>query len=282
MIEIKSRDRPIAGDVYFPETPTLSGNREDARRKRSLARSNHSTNTDLTTGRDTFDKHPVLTTAAKLYDQLKEMAVLYHFRPGERINEVELAAGLRVSRTPLREALNRLATEGFLTTTANKGFFARELDANELFDLYELRAYLEQSAVRLACKRASDEEIADLQAFLLEQDEDSEMLAVEMLKLDEEFHIRLVLLSQNEELAKTVKAVAERIRFARWIDAQSRRLSHGQHLQILTLLAERKDEECAAFVLAHIQKHFDQIREIIRGAVTEIYTRNSEDKRKHR
>jgi DNA-binding GntR family transcriptional regulator len=103
-----------------------------------------------------------------------------------------------------------------------------------------------------------------------------------MLKLDEEFHIRLVQLSQNEELAKTVKAVAERIRFARWIDTQSRRLSHGQHLQIVTLLAERKDEECAAFVLAHIQKHFDQIREIIRGAVTEIYTRNSEDRRKHR
>lgn len=46
------------------------------------------------------------------------MPVSYHFRPGERINEVELA----VSRTPLREALNRLATEGLLTTTANKGY----------------------------------------------------------------------------------------------------------------------------------------------------------------
>jgi len=224
----------------------------------------------------------VLTTAAKLYDKLKEMAVSYHFRPGERINEVELAAQLRVSRTPLREALNRLSTEGFLTTTANKGFFGRELEANVLYDLYELRAFLEQAAVRLACKRASDQEIAALRAFLLEHDENDDVLAGEMLKIDEEFHIRLAGLSQNEELVKTVRSVSERIRFARWIDWQSRRMSHGQHLQIVTLLGERKEDECAAFVLAHIQKHFDQIREIIRGAVTEIYTRNSENRRKSR
>ncbi|MDR7032961.1 hypothetical protein [Mesorhizobium sp. BE184] len=49
-----------------------------------------------------------------------------------------------------------------------------------------------------------------------------------------------------------------------------------------TLLTERKKEECTAYVLAHIQKHFDQIREINRGAVTEIYTRDSESSRKAR
>ena len=224
----------------------------------------------------------MVTTATKLYEQLKEMAVSYHFRPGERINEVELAAQLNVSRTPIREALNRLATEGFLTSTANKGFFARMLEANTLFDLYELRAFLEQAAVRLACQRASDEEIAALRDFLLEQDESEEISAGEMLKLDEEFHFRLVGLSQNEELLKTVRSISERIRFARWVDLQSRRSSHGQHLQVTSLLAERKEDECAAFVLAHIQKHFDQIREIIRGAVTEIYIRNSESPRRAR
>lgn len=224
----------------------------------------------------------VLTTAAKLYDQLKEMAISYHFRPGERLNEVELAARLKVSRTPLREALNRLSTEGFLSTTANKGFFARELDANELFDLYELRAHLEQAAVRLACKRASDEEIASLHAFLIKQDQEKDTPAAEMLKLDEEFHTRLVALSQNEELLKTVLSIAERIRFARWIDSRSRQLSHSQHLQIVTLLANRREDECAKLMLTHIQKHFDHIREIIRGAITEIYTRNSENKSRRR
>lgn len=248
---------------------------------RSLAR-DHLARTDAAISAEEVEKLPPLTTAAKLYDRLKEMAVLYHFRPGERINEVELAARLNVSRTPLREALNRLATEGFLTTMANKGFFARKLEANELFDIYELRAYLEQAAVRLACKRASDADISELRAFLLQQEENCEAPAGTLLKLDEEFHIRLVQLSQNEELVKSVKSVSDRIRFARWIDTQSRRLSHGQHLQIVNLLADRKEHECAAYVLAHIQKHYDQIREIIRGAVSEIYTRESENKRKHR
>lgn len=275
-----SRDIAAADDVYLADTLALGESQDRGKRKRTLTRNDPSATNDPPT-RGTRGKVRVLTTASKLYEQLKEMAVTYHFRPGERINEVELAAELKVSRTPLREALNRLSTEGFLTTTANKGFFARQLDANELFDLYELRAYLEQAAVRLACKRASDEEIAQLRDFVM-HDENSEILAGEMLKLDEEFHFRLVELSQNEELAKTAKAVADRIRFARWIDWQSRRRSHGQHLQIVNLLAERKEDECAVFIVAHIQKHFDQIREIIRGAVTEIYTRNSENKRRER
>ena len=68
------------------------------------------------------------------------MAITYCLRPGERINEVELARALNVSRTPLREALNRLVMEGFLTSRLNKGFFARSLDANEVFQLDHLPA----------------------------------------------------------------------------------------------------------------------------------------------
>src|SRR6478752_2113033 len=73
----------------------------------------------------------------RVYEQLKAMAVSYEFKPGERLNEGELAKRLGVSRTPLREALNRLNTEGFLRFTPGKGFFCRELDAHEIFDLYE-------------------------------------------------------------------------------------------------------------------------------------------------
>ena len=80
----------------------------------------------------------------RVYEQLKAMAVSYEFKPGERLNEGELAKRLGVSRTPLREALNRLNTEGFLRFTPGKGFFCRELDAHEIFDLYELRKSIEK------------------------------------------------------------------------------------------------------------------------------------------
>ena len=125
----------------------------------------------------------------RVYEQLKAMAVSYEFKPGERLNEGELAKRLGVSRTPLREALNRLNTEGFLRFTPGKGFFCRELDAHEIFDLYELRKSLEIASVRLAITRARDEDIDALLAFLSATGPDpGERSSVELVELDETFH----------------------------------------------------------------------------------------------
>ena len=76
-------------------------------------------------------------SADRLHERLKAMVAAYHLRPGERINEVELARRFGVSRTPLREALNRLASEGFLLATANRGYHVRPLDAAQVLRLYE-------------------------------------------------------------------------------------------------------------------------------------------------
>src|SRR6201987_1623649 len=63
----------------------------------------------------------------RVYEQLKAMSVSFELKPGERLNEGEPAKRLGVSRTPLREALNRLNSEGFLRFPPGKGFFCREL-----------------------------------------------------------------------------------------------------------------------------------------------------------
>jgi uncharacterized protein (TIGR02421 family) len=94
------------------------------------------------------------------------MAMTYQFKPGERINEVALARRLEVSRTPLREALNRLAAEGFLTMVPNRGFVGRMLDATEIYQLYEFRCEIEETIIRLACERATEEELLDLEHFV--------------------------------------------------------------------------------------------------------------------
>ncbi|HSG95230.1 MAG TPA: GntR family transcriptional regulator, partial [Afifellaceae bacterium] len=65
------------------------------------------------------------------------MAVEYRFKPGERLNESDLSKGLGVSRTPLREALNRLVAEGYLAFRPGQGFFCRGLSPSDLFDLYD-------------------------------------------------------------------------------------------------------------------------------------------------
>lgn len=95
----------------------------------------------------------------RIYGIVKEFAIDFRFRPGEKINEVELAAQLGVSRTPVRAALNRLESDGFVASVPNKGFYARELTPDAVRDLYELRAAIEKAAFVLACQRASDHEI---------------------------------------------------------------------------------------------------------------------------
>ncbi|WP_423209655.1 GntR family transcriptional regulator [Paracoccus yeei] len=84
------------------------------------------------------------TIADRAYDDLKLMAMTFRFPPGERINEVTLSERLGISRTPLRVALNRLATEGYLTSLPQKGFYARTLSAEDIQQMFELRSVLEQ------------------------------------------------------------------------------------------------------------------------------------------
>src|SRR5690606_41118289 len=78
-------------------------------------------------------------TATQVYERIKAMATTFRLRPGERVNELELARRLGVSRTPVREALNRIAAEGFLVATPNRGYTVRPLDAQQLMALYEYR-----------------------------------------------------------------------------------------------------------------------------------------------
>ena len=69
----------------------------------------------------------------RVHRDLRNMAITFRFFPGERLNEAILAKELGVSRTPLREALNRLSAEGFLTFSVNQGFFQKPLDVKEIF-----------------------------------------------------------------------------------------------------------------------------------------------------
>src|SRR3546814_3283048 len=152
------------------------------------------------------------------------MAATYEFKPGERINEIELSKRLEVSRTPLREVLNQLMVEGFLERTANKGFTSRPLDAKQVFDLYEYRLGIETAIVRLACNRATDAEIDALAAATMRDNstpDDSD--SADLLVLDEDFHIALARLPRNEELLRALLNINAPIPYVRWIDCRSGR-----------------------------------------------------------
>src|SRR6201987_5023726 len=210
----------------------------------------------------------------RVYEQLKAMAVSFEFKPGERLNEGELAKRLGGSRTPLREALNRLKNEGFLRFTPGRGFFGRELDAHEIFDLYELRKSIEVASVRLAVKRAKDEDIDALLAFLDATGPDpGERSSIELVELDETFHERLMAMSDNAEMLRVLRNVNARIRFVRWIDMDriNRANTQAEHRAVVLGLKARDEITCVSVLDKHIDRRLDRITKPIEGGCAEIY-----------
>jgi DNA-binding GntR family transcriptional regulator len=210
----------------------------------------------------------------RVYEQLKAMSVSFELKPGERLNEGELAKRLGVSRTPLREALNRLNTEGFLRFTPGKGFFCRELDAHEIFDLYELRKSIEVASVRLAVKRAKDEDIDALLGFLDATGPDpGERSSIELVELDETFHERLMAMSDNAEMLRVLRNVNARIRFVRWIDMDriNRTNTQAEHRAVLDSLKARDEATCVHVLERHIDRRLDTITSAIKEGYAQIY-----------
>src|SRR3954451_24901500 len=102
--------------------------------------------------------------SATLADAVREMIVDGRIPAGSRVNEVHLARALGVSRTPLREALMRLTTEGALTVRPRLGFHVAPLSMEELAEIYPIRALLDPEALRLS-GLPSKEQLARLMAI---------------------------------------------------------------------------------------------------------------------
>ncbi len=213
-----------------------------------------------------------------LYDQLKAMAVDFRFRPGERINEVALARELEASRTPLREALNRLVGERLIDFQPGKGFFCRHLDPDTAFALYELRRIIEEATVRLACERGESEAIVALKQGLY-----ADGLAYvgktvrELTAFDEAFHIGIAELSGNAEVVRQLRRINERIRYVRWVDMAARVTeTKAEHTAIMRAIERRDGDGAVTVMRAHIAKRMDQIVAAVKESYSTIYMPGAE------
>ncbi|WP_171172707.1 GntR family transcriptional regulator [Ruegeria sp. HKCCA0370] len=215
-----------------------------------------------------------------IYDQVKAMAVSFRLRPGDRLNEVALSRDLGVSRTPLREALNRLVAERLFDFRPGQGFFCRRLDAQSVFDLFELRQIIESAAARSACARATDEDLQMLRDELYETGIDITGLTIEeAVTRDEAFHQGIAKLSGNMELLQTLTRINERIRYIRWISMSMDRVqkSKDEHKHVMQALLDRDADEAARVLAAHITKRMDQVQDAVRHGITSIYMEGAED-----
>jgi DNA-binding GntR family transcriptional regulator len=105
----------------------------------------------------------VLPVRERAYEFLKASILSGQFSPGERLTEEHLAKSLGISRTPIREALHKLESEGLIKPLATRGFVASQDSREEVEELFEIRAVLEGYALRVICDRVDDAVLGKLE-----------------------------------------------------------------------------------------------------------------------
>jgi DNA-binding GntR family transcriptional regulator len=200
------------------------------------------------------------------YDRLRADIVHGVLRPNQRLVEVELAERLGVSRTPVRESLQRLVLEG-LVRRNREGWVVHEHSPDEIRAIYEVRAALEGYATFLAAGRATPEELAALEALYPEGDAALELEPDLQVELNERFHDGVIAAAANSrlwQLSRTSRQYYFNHRIARRYDAEETRRSIDGHRRILAALV-RGD---AAAAEAHAREHVDYALAIVLTKVT--------------
>lgn len=218
----------------------------------------------------------VAGSAEKAYAELRQLAVNYGLRPGERINEVSIAERIGVSRTPVREALNRLVAENLIHFEPQRGFVARKLDLDEILHLYEVRIAVETAAFRLSCARATDQNIAQQERDWIEStgEKYADMTVGQIISADEKFHHDLAALSGNVEMVSILDRVMDQIRYCRMIDLEFNwrlEVLYDEHLKIMRHLAMREEKEGVEALTNHIMVSRETGLNVMKEALARIY-----------
>ncbi|OFZ89408.1 MAG: hypothetical protein A3I62_02470 [Betaproteobacteria bacterium RIFCSPLOWO2_02_FULL_62_79] len=156
-----------------------------------------------------------------VYARIKQMILTGQFAPGRKLAHQHIADLLAVSRTPVRQALERLYQEGYVIRIPARGYFVAEIDSHEARDLYDVRAALESYALGLTMARAvigekqlkRSAELHEIYAKHVAKN-----AIVDRISSDRDFHVYLASLSGNEYLVDILNAVFERIIMKRRID----------------------------------------------------------------
>ncbi len=223
---------------------------------------------------------PRLTQKERAYGYLRERFETGSLRPGDRVSDLALTRAIGVSRTPIREALNQLASEGLIEFIPHRGAFVRQPDLREIEEFYELRELLEgHAASRLA---AAPDPVAlaelgsrvdEMAAMVAELTSEEDSLSAEATRrqrrLDLEFHRILLEACGNRRLRRIVEE--SRI-LARPFEAMEPRMwpaslrsAHREHAAILQAIRDGDSQAAHHAMTAHIHSSLGNIRRALSG-----------------
>jgi DNA-binding GntR family transcriptional regulator len=190
------------------------------------------------------------------YRVLREAIRRGRFQPGEHLREVEVAHWLDISRTPVREAFHRIASEGLLTTGPWNGLMVSEVDGQQLIELYTIREVLEGTAAALAASNASEAEIDHLFAIVRAENagEDNPATTVEVNSF---LHPAIHAAAHNRYLIKSLETVADAIGLLHHLAFAVPGLGKAvrrEHMRILEAIRGRNPKRAEQAARRHVRQ----------------------------
>ena len=187
-------------------------------------------------------------------ERIREAIQTGRYQPGDRIRESEVAEWLKVSRTPVREALRRLESEGLVGFQSWRGVVVADLDRKQVSELYAMREVLEGAAARLAARHIDEAEIDLLEACLARADacgDDPDAQAA----INRQFHETIYAAAHNRYLTQTLEQLRNALALLRGTTfalpgrAQT---AAAEHWKILEAIRSRDPDAAEAAARTHI------------------------------
>ena len=196
----------------------------------------------------------------KIYARLKALIAERRMPPGERILQERLAREMGVSRTPLVNALKRLAQERLVEWVSRRGIYVKRFTKREMARLFEVREVLEGLAARLAAPRIGRDEVDRLAEMFRGLDVAPTPAAIRRyVERDRHFHWRLVEIAGNKQLAHTIDSV--NMMFFAYQDGLVRPAAETiqEHWAILEALGRKDPDASEAAMRLHIRRSVEQL-----------------------
>ncbi|WP_296493403.1 GntR family transcriptional regulator [Rhodoferax sp.] len=197
-----------------------------------------------------------------LYEEVAELLrqrIFNHeLEPGSWIDELKIAQDYGISRTPMREALKVLATEGLVTMKVRRGAYVTEVSERDLADVYHLLSLLESDAAGVVAQRADNSQMDELKALHQELEDavQPEQLDRErFFEINERFHMRLLEIADNRwrnQMVADLRKVMKLNRHNSLLKAGRIQESLNEHRAIMAALSARDTQLCTQ----RMQEHF--------------------------
>ena len=193
----------------------------------------------------------------RIYKAIKEKIINLDLRPGETLSDRKLSEELKVSRTPVREALNLLQKENYVRQYHGRGFCVSEISLKTIEDLYDVRMALESAALRHSAERDVAKHITKMDQLLKHhRDLIKSFKPQGKFFEDAEFHKAFVAMSENQYMLEILGSIFERIQMLRNIEGVSQervKVALQQHVKIFECFKKELYSEAEQMLCQHIQ-----------------------------